>query len=165
MVSKMSHWEVIRLPFCLLGQVWIWSWVLTSLMSCAPLPLLVPVPHWVPLCIWGPHPNLPWGWIPLWIKLPIGAWWDLLWQSKGTHPGDKGGDNSLSPKSQITSFQEMLREFASWDTGLLRQLAGSNVLLCQHRLSRHMSKGWAPRTKESHLIYPCKQDTEVKSKV
>jgi hypothetical protein len=45
-VSRMSHWEVIRLSLCLLGQVWIWTWVLTSLMNGAPLPLMVPVPHW-----------------------------------------------------------------------------------------------------------------------
>jgi hypothetical protein len=30
---------------------------------------------------------------------------------------------------------------------------------------RTVSKGWAPRTKGSHLIYPCKQVTEAKSKV
>jgi hypothetical protein len=51
----------------------------------------------------------------------------------------------------------VLREFASWVMGLLRQLAESNVILCQHRLSGLMSKGWAPRTKGSHLIYLCKQ--------
>jgi hypothetical protein len=43
-------------------------------------------------------------------------------------------------------------------------LAGSNSLLCQHRTSGLVSKGWAPRTKGSHLIYPCKQVTEPKSK-
>jgi hypothetical protein len=87
------------------------------------------------------------------------------WHSGGMHPGDRGGDNSPSPQSQITSPQEMLWEFASWDMGLLKQLAGSNILLCQHRLSGLMSKGWAPRTKWPHLIYPCKQVTEAKSKV
>jgi hypothetical protein len=59
----------------------------------------------------------------------------------------------------------LLWEFASWDMGLLGQLAGSNVLLCQHRHSRLMSKGWAPKTKGSHLIYPCKQVTEAKSNI
>jgi hypothetical protein len=58
----------------------------------------------------------------------------------------------------------MLQEFASWDVGLLRQLAGSNLFLCQHRPSRLVSKGQAPRTKGSHFIYPCKQVTEAKSK-
>jgi hypothetical protein len=162
-VTRMSHWEVIKFPFCLLGQAWIWTWVLTSLMSGAPLPLLVPVPHWVLLCIRGPQPDSPAGWIFLQIKLSIGTWWDLL-VVQGMHSDDKGGDNSPSLQSQM-SIQEMLQEFASWDMGLLRQLAGSNALLCQHRLSRLMSKGWALRTKGSHLIYPCKQVTEAKSKI
>jgi hypothetical protein len=65
------------------------------------------------------------------------------WQSRGRHPGDKGGDNSPSLCSQVISPQEMLLEFASWDTGLLRQLAGSKVLLCQHRLSGLLSTDWA----------------------
>jgi hypothetical protein len=59
----------------------------------------------------------------------------------------------------------LLQEFANWDTGLLRQLAGSNILLCQHRPSGLMSKGLAPRTKGSHRVYPCKWVTEAKSKV
>jgi hypothetical protein len=63
-VTSLSHWEVIKLPFCLLGQAWIWIQVLTSLMSGAPLPLLVPVPHCVLLCNWVPHPNLLEGGIP-----------------------------------------------------------------------------------------------------
>jgi hypothetical protein len=45
------------------------------------------------------------------------------------------------------------------ETGTLRQ--GINTLLFQHRLSRLGSKGWAPRTKVSHLMYPCKQVTEA----
>jgi hypothetical protein len=43
-------------------------------------------------------------------------------------------------------------------------LAGTNVLLCQHRTSKLMSKGWALRTKRSHLIHPWKQVTKAKSK-
>jgi hypothetical protein len=35
-------WEVISLPFCLLGQAWTSNQVLTSLMRGAPLPSLVP---------------------------------------------------------------------------------------------------------------------------
>jgi hypothetical protein len=89
----------------------------------------------------------------------ISSWW-----FRGMHTSDKGGDNSPSPQSQITSHQEMLQEFASWDTGLLSQLAGNNILLCQHRPSGLVSKGWAPRTKGSHLIYPCKQVTETKAR-
>jgi hypothetical protein len=52
----------------------------------------------------------------------------------------------------------------SWDMGHWGSLAGSNVLLGQHRLRGLVSKGWAPRSKRSHLIYPCKQVTEAKSK-
>jgi hypothetical protein len=58
----------------------------------------------------------------------------------------------------------LLQDVVSWDMGQWGNLAGSNVLLCQHRLSRLVSKGWAPRTKGSHLIHPCKQVTEVKNK-
>jgi hypothetical protein len=103
-------WEAISLPFCLLRQVWIWTWVLTSPMSSAPFPFLVPTPHQVLLCIRGPHPNLPGEWIPLWIKLSIGTWWDLFLVVWGMHPSDKGGDNSLSPQSWQRSSQEMLWE-------------------------------------------------------
>jgi hypothetical protein len=42
---------------------------------------------------------------------------------------------------------------------------GSNILLCWQRLSRLVTKGWAPRTKRSHLIYLCKQVTEEKAKL
>jgi hypothetical protein len=48
--------------------------------------------------------------------------------------------------------------------GKLRQFSRKQYLLCQHRLSGLMSKGWAPRAKGSHLIDPCKQVTEAKSK-
>jgi hypothetical protein len=51
-----------------------------------------------------------------------------------------------------------------WDTEHWSSLAGSNVLLCWHRLRGLVSKGWAPRTKGSHLIYPWKQVIESKSK-
>jgi hypothetical protein len=43
-------------------------------------------------------------------------------------------------------------------------LARSNVLLCQHRPNGLVSKGWVPRTKRPHLMYPCKQVTEAKRK-
>jgi hypothetical protein len=74
------------------------------------------------------------------------------------HPGNKGGDKSLSPQSRQMSPQEMLWESQAeiWDTDA-DQLLRSNVLLCQHRTSRLLCKGWAPKTKESLLIYPCKQ--------
>jgi hypothetical protein len=56
-VTRMSLWEVIKLSFGFLWQVWVTS----SLMSGAPLPLsLVPAPHWV-LCIQGPQTDSPGG--------------------------------------------------------------------------------------------------------
>jgi hypothetical protein len=61
-------------------------------------------------------------------------------------------------------LQVMLWEIISRDRGHWGSLAGSNVLLCRHRPSRLVSKVWAPRTTESHLIYPCMQVTEAKSK-
>jgi hypothetical protein len=85
-VTKMSHWEVIRLPFCLLDQAWIWTRVLTSLMSDAPLPSLVPAVHWAPLCIRGPRPDSRGRLIPLRIKLSFGAWWALLLAVWGDAP-------------------------------------------------------------------------------
>jgi hypothetical protein len=48
---------------------------------------LVPVPHWVPLCIQGPHPKV--RWIPLCIKLSTGPWWDLLPVIRGCTPVTK----------------------------------------------------------------------------
>jgi hypothetical protein len=152
-------WEVISLCFCLLGQAWNPTQVPTSLMSSAPFPSLVPAPHWVLLCIWGPHPNLLGEQMLLHIEVSVGAWWDLP-AIQGMHPGDKGGDNSPSPQSQM-SPQEMLWEVASWDVGQWGSLAGSNASLCQHRPSGLMSKGWDSRTKGSHLMYLFKQVTEA----
>jgi hypothetical protein len=53
---------------------------------------------------------------------------------------------------------------SSWVTVHWGSLAGTNILLCHHRPSWLVSKGWALRTKRSLLIYPCKQVTEAKSK-
>jgi hypothetical protein len=100
------------------------------------------------LCIWGLHPDSPGGWVS-----PLGqaVHCCLVGSSPGgpgMHPSDKGDVAGIS----------------SWDTGHWGSLAGSNVLLCQHRLSSFMSKVWAPKTKRSHLIYPCKRVTEAKRK-
>jgi hypothetical protein len=62
-------------------------------------------------------------------------------------------------------FLAVLQDVVSWDTGHWGNLAGSNIFLCQHRLSGLMSKGWALRTKGSHLMYTCKQITEAKCRV
>jgi hypothetical protein len=70
---------------------------------------------------------------------------------------DWGGDPTRtfgSKSSQPLSFS--VAGISSWDMGHWGSLAGSNILLCWHRLSRLMSKGWALRTKGSPLIYPCK---------
>jgi hypothetical protein len=82
--TSLSHWEVISFPLCRLGQAWIWIQVLTSLMSATPLPLLVPVPHWVPLCIQGPHPNPREGGIPPSDQA-------VHWRLVGSPPGGLGG--------------------------------------------------------------------------
>jgi hypothetical protein len=79
-------WEVISLPFCLLRQAWIWNWVFTSLMRGASLPLLVPVPHQIPLCIRGLHPNLPGGQITLQSSCLLATGGISSWQSKGHIP-------------------------------------------------------------------------------
>jgi hypothetical protein len=151
MVTRVSHWEVISLPFCLLEQTWIWTQVVTSLMSSASLLLAGSCTSLGWLCIRGPHPDLPGGWIPLCQA--------VCWCLLGCLPGGLGGC-TLVAREVITHHLHNLgwapkkcyRRFASWHTGLLRQLARSNAcLLCQHRLSRLMSNSWAPRTKESHL--------------
>jgi hypothetical protein len=56
----------------------------------------------------------------------------------------------------------LLREITSWDRGHWGSLAGINILLCQHRPSRLVSKGWA--REQRGLTFPCKQVTEAKSK-
>jgi hypothetical protein len=162
-VVTSSLWEVISLPFCLLRQTWIWTRVLTSLTSGASLLSLVSAPQQVPLCIWGLHPDSPGGQIPLWIKLSVGIWWDLLLVVWGMYLGDKRGDKSLSPQSwqwtPMKCWGNLKVRYGHWG-----RLAGSNISLCWHRLNRLVSKGWAPRTKRSPLIYLCKQVTEAKSK-
>jgi hypothetical protein len=50
-------------------------------------------------------------------------------------------------------------------TGTPRLFRKQCLLACWQRFSRCTSKGWAQRTKGSHLIYPCKQVKEAKSKV
>jgi hypothetical protein len=124
---------------------------------------LVSAPQQVPLCIWGLHPDSPGGQIPLWIKLSVGIWWDLLLVVWGMYLGDKRGDKSLSPQSwqwtPMKCWGNLKVRYGHWG-----RLAGSNISLCWHRLNRLVSKGWAPRTKRSPLICLCKQVTEAKSK-
>jgi hypothetical protein len=62
-----------------------------------------------------------------------------------------------------TPLPIVLWEIMSWDRSLWGRLAGSNVY-CAGTDPGLVSKGWAPRTKGSPLIYPCKQVTEARSK-
>jgi hypothetical protein len=107
----------------------------------AALPLLLPVPHWILLCIQGPHPDLPGG-QALQIKLSIVTWQDHFSQQQGRR-------KAPSPQSQQRAPKNVM--------GNSRHETLDNILLCQHRL---MSKSWALRTNRSHLINPCKQVTE-----
>jgi hypothetical protein len=98
------------------------------------------------------------------------------WISTHRALGEQGGNSENSLWLLMQSREMKLRPdegsyaqqsptvggIASWDTGHWGCLTRSNVLLCQHRPSKLVSKGWALRTKESHLIYPCKQVTETK---
>jgi hypothetical protein len=159
-VTRVSHWEWISLPFCLLRQAWIWIQFLTSLTSGAFLPLLVPAPHWVLLCVWGPHHNMLGGWAP---PLDQAVCWclagSLLLMGQGTHPSNKIGEKKKKTHCLCNHGSKSPKnvEISSWDMGHCGSLAGSNILLCQHILSGLVSKGWALRTKGSHLTYPCKQ--------
>jgi hypothetical protein len=107
------------------------------------LPLLAPTPHPVPLCIWALTKTYWEDESLLWIKLSIGVWWDLLPVVCGTHPGDKGGEK----KSQSLQYWQCTPKkcYRKQRYGTLR--CGSNSLLCWHRLSGLMSKGWALRKK------------------
>jgi hypothetical protein len=80
---------VISLPFCLLRQAWIWTQVLTSLTDSTLCPLLVPVPHRVPLCIEALTPTFQEDKFLLQIKLSISTWWGLLPVARGCTPVTK----------------------------------------------------------------------------
>jgi hypothetical protein len=63
--------------------------------------------------------------------------------------------------------EQLWASFVVWNYELryrkLMQISRKQHLLCWHRPSRLVSKGWALRTKGSHLMYPCKQVKEAKS--
>jgi hypothetical protein len=93
-------------------------------MSGAPLPLLVPVPYWVLLCIWGPHPT---HWEE---ESPSGSSCPLV----GSSPKGLGGCTPVTrevithcPQSWTTSPQEMLQEAVSQDRRHWGSLTGSNI--------------------------------------
>jgi hypothetical protein len=111
-----SHWEVIKLPLFLLGQAWIWTRVLSNLMSSVPLPC------WF-MCLTGFHcvseafTLTPWEEeSPTRSSCPLVPGGISSWRSWGTHPGDKGGDNSPSPQSQIKRPQKCCRRLLRYGT-------------------------------------------------
>jgi hypothetical protein len=87
-------WEVISLPFCLLSQAWIQTQVLTVWWA------VFPSPRWF-LCLTrfccasealylihrDESPSI--------SSCPLMPGGNSAWQSRGMHPSDKGGDNSL----------------------------------------------------------------------
>jgi hypothetical protein len=119
-----------------------------------------PEPHQVLLCVWGPHPDSLRGQVP---------------SSRSNHPlvpgritspggpedtpGNKGGEEPLSLKSQTWAPRNVVG-ISNKDTGHWGNSAGSKVLLWQHRLGGLESKGWTLRTKGSHLIYHLDQAIE-----
>jgi hypothetical protein len=123
------------------------------------LPSLVLTPHRELLCIQGSHPDSLGGQVPPpdqavpWCL--GGSILPVVW---GMYPGNKEGEKTTVSTIPRISPQEML--WKTW-TETQDSEARSNALLCQHRLSGLMSKGWTPRTKGSHLMYPCKQVTEA----
>jgi hypothetical protein len=78
-------------------------------------------------------------------------------------PGKNGPGKTVTNTTSVVWLLTFY--FGSMNISFFFFLAGSNILLCQHRLSGLVSKGWAPRTKRPHLIYLCKQVTEAKSNV
>jgi hypothetical protein len=101
-LTGVSHWEVIKLPFCILGQAWISTHILTSLMSGAALP------RWF-LHLTGFHCasefltlTLLEGESPSRSSCSL-APGGISWCSRMMYPSDKGGGNSPSPQSCIMS--------------------------------------------------------------
>jgi hypothetical protein len=124
-----AFWELIRLPCYLLKQDWIWTQVLTNLMSGAPR--LVPEPFQVSLCNWN---------LPPWLA-GIEATSPRSTQSGGTwqgQPSQWAGDIEPVTRRWNTTFQipgrppEMLQEGSDRDwkksfqeAGLLSKLAAT----------------------------------------
>jgi hypothetical protein len=101
--TQLLKWprEVIKLPFCHLEAGLIFKPGFLPIWQ-APLPSLVLVPHWVALCVWGPHPYLPGGWVSPpdqtvhWCL--AGSLLPVVW---GMDPGNKEGK-----KTTISTVQD-----------------------------------------------------------
>jgi hypothetical protein len=94
-VIRVSFWELIRLSFCLLRQTWIWTWVLTNLMSGDPG--LVPEPLWVSLRDQNSLPKFAVTESPSpWINTSVGSWhkWPS-WCVRETELVRKGENTTL----------------------------------------------------------------------
>jgi hypothetical protein len=89
------------------------------------------------------------------IKLSIGAWWNLLLATREVT------NHHLHNPGQVP---KKCRGNLKLRYGTLRQFSRKEHFLVPAQTQRIHFKGWAQRTKRSHLIYPCKHVTEAKSK-
>jgi hypothetical protein len=160
--SKLHEWpqEVIKLSFCHLGA--------GLILEPGFLPVwLAVLPSWF-LCLtrfscasWVPHPNLPGRRDP---PLDQAVHWhlvgSLLLVVQGTHPSNKGGKKAMSLQSQQWAPRNVM-ENSNRDTG---HWGKEVTFYCTGTDSGWLvSKDWAPKTKKSHIIYPCKQVTQTKN--
>jgi hypothetical protein len=76
----------------------------------------------------------------------------------GTHHSKKGSEKTTVSTISAVSPQKYYGKLEQRHRTLRQR---SNTLLCWHRLSRLVQRV-SPKTKGSHLIYPCKQVTEAK---
>jgi hypothetical protein len=131
----------------------------------APLPSLVPVPHQVLLCVWVPHPDSPGGWV---FPPDQAVCWHLInrpfsRRSGGCIPATREVKNhhlcnpGSKPPRNVTGI-------LIWDMGPWDNSAGSNILLCWHRLSRLMSKGWEQRGIALYTLASRLQKEKARSK-
>jgi hypothetical protein len=150
-VTRMSHWEVIRSTSVSWGRPdfepgflpvqWMYSPSLPG--SCTSLGSVV---HLRPLTLIRWEDESPSG-----SNCPLAPGGISSWQSRGTHPSDKGGDNSPSPQSWM-SPQEMLWGFASWDTGFEAISRKQCFIVPAQTQCTHVQR-LSPRTKGSLLPY------------
>jgi hypothetical protein len=153
-------WEVISFPFCLLRQVWIRTQVLTSLRDSAPLPSLVPVPHQVPLCIWGLHPDSLGGRV---LPLDQAVCWHLV-GSKGGTPETREMTNHYlcnpskgAPKKWCRNLKLRLRQFSRKQCFIVpaqtQQTCVQRLSLENKEVSLYVSLQGGYRSKRQGLTY------------